>query len=89
MNATADVPHGFTSVQLTPSEPPALAYVTATALELAHVDAKARTFSTTKVATLLLGTGVVAADVDGDGVEDLAVADSENLVLYLGTAVHP
>jgi hypothetical protein len=89
VNATADVPHGFASVQLAPSEPPALAYVTATALEIAHVDAKARTFATTKVATLLLGTGVVGADVNGDGVEDLAVADSENLVLYLGTAVHP
>jgi hypothetical protein len=89
INASGELPQGFAPIQLAPSEPPALAYVTHIALELAHVDAKGRTFSATHVAPLLLGTGVVAADVNGDGVQDVAVADTENLVLFLGTAVHP
>ncbi len=89
VNATGEIPQGFAPIQLAPTEPPALAYVTHLALQLAHVDAKGRSFKATPVAPLLLATGIVAADVDGDGVQDLAVADTENLVVFLGTAVHP
>jgi hypothetical protein len=89
VNAMAEIPQGFAPIQLAPTEPPALAYVTHLALQLAHVDAKGRTFTASHVAPLLLATGVVAADVNGDGVQDLAVADTENLVVFLGTAVHP
>jgi hypothetical protein len=35
------------------------------------------------------GSGVVAADVDGDGVMDLALADSGNLSVLKGELVAP
>jgi hypothetical protein len=71
-----DAPQAFTSYRSTPDADAELAYVTATGLYLRplargpHPLGEAR-----KLGELERGTGITAADVNGDGVSDLAVAD--------------
>jgi hypothetical protein len=63
-----------------PAGRPALAYVTSAAAGLLTPGASARDFvSLPPLAPLERGSGIVAADVNGDGVVDLVVADSGNL----------
>jgi hypothetical protein len=73
--AAGEVPQAFTPFRRTPDSKAALAYVTETSLSLREVAAGRRFSEPRRVATLFDGTGVVAADVNGDGVSDLAVAD--------------
>jgi hypothetical protein len=82
VNSGNDTPEGFAFVSADTSGVPRIAYVTRHALILATVDTKGRAISarTTLLATVS-ATGVAAGDVDGDGVQDLAVADEGNVTI--------
>lgn len=82
VNTGTDTPEGFAFVTADTSGMPRIAYVTRHSLVLATVDAKGRSISsrTTLLATVS-ATGVAAGDVDGDGVQDLAVADDGNVTI--------
>lgn len=82
INTGTDTPQGFAFVSADTSGVPRIAYVMRHSLVLATVDTKGRSISsrTTLLATVS-GTGVAAGDVDGDGVEDLAVADDGNVTI--------
>jgi hypothetical protein len=70
------VPQAFTLYRSTPEAEPTLAYVTDTGLFLRPIVRGAHPLGEPRrVGELSRGTGVVAADVNGDGVRDLAVAD--------------
>lgn len=77
-----DTPEGFAFVTADTSGVPRIAYVTRHSLVLATVDTKGRSISsrTTLFATVS-ATGVAAGDFDGDGVQDLAVADEGNVTI--------
>ena len=77
--AAGEAPQAFTPFRPTPDSKPALAYVTDTALSLREVEGVRGFGDPRRVATLASGTGVVAADVNGDGVSDLAVADQSQV----------
>ena len=66
---------------------PAIAYVTRTSLVVTTIAADHKVTRDTIDATLNYGTGVAGGDIDGDGVDDLAVADTPSLVLYRGQPV--
>ncbi len=90
INLKEEAPTGFALVDVGASEPPALAYVTQHAVVLAHIDAAAHNVARREtIDTPRLATGIVSADVDGDGVDDLAIADSNNLVILRAQAVLP
>jgi hypothetical protein len=82
VNSGNDTPEGFAFVSADTSGVPRIAYVTRHSLILATVDTKGRAISarTTLLATVS-ATGVAAGDVDGDGVQDLAVADEGNVTI--------
>lgn len=82
VNVGNDTPEGFAFVSADTSGVPRIAYVTRHSIILATVDAKGRSISsrTTLLATTS-ATGVAAGDVDGDGVQDLAVADEGNVTI--------
>jgi hypothetical protein len=71
-------PRAFTYFRPTPASPPMLAYVTPLSVRLLHWVESERTFEADRqtVGSFSDATGIVAADVDGDRVVDLAVADS-------------
>jgi hypothetical protein len=70
------VPQAFAAFRATPSAPQGLAYVTRDEVRLLRAERGARRFEDSGgLAPLELGTGIVAADVNGDGVTDLVVAD--------------
>jgi hypothetical protein len=73
--AAGEAPQAFTPFRLTPDSKPALVYVTETSLSIRELTGVRRFGEPRRVATLFDGTGVVAADVNGDGVSDLAIAD--------------
>lgn len=90
ISAKDEVATGFAFVGIGAREPTALAYVTQTTVVLAHLTAGDRTGARRdKIAATRSATGIVAADVDGDGVQDLAIAESGNLVILRGQAVLP
>ncbi len=93
MNAKGETPTGFAFIGVGADEPPALAYVTPRSVVLAHLDPKtprdANTFRRETIDKPRNATGIVAADVDGDGVDDLAIADSNNIVILRAQAVLP
>jgi hypothetical protein len=88
LGSGADSPEQFTVLPATPQSPFRFVYVTDHAVTQL-VPTGSRQFGRPKVLSELRhGSGVVAADVDGDGVIDLAVADSGN-VSVLGAELAP
>jgi len=82
VNTGSDTPEGFAFVIADTSGVPRIAYVTRHSLILATVDTKGRSIATrTTLLTTVSATGVAAGDVDGDGVQDLAVADEGNVTI--------
>jgi hypothetical protein len=73
--AAGEAPQAFTPFRPTPDSKTALAYVTETSLSIRELEGDRGFGNARRVATLVGGTGVVAADVNGDGVSDLAVVD--------------
>jgi hypothetical protein len=75
-----DSPVQFTTLAATPARPFSFAYVTESALRLVTASSDPRRFEPpATLAPLEHGTGVVAADVNGDGATDLALTDSGTL----------
>jgi hypothetical protein len=86
----SETPQGFAFVRADTTGLAQLAYVTRTAVVLAVVDPKSRTIAARNtVDTPYSGSGIAAGDVDGDGIEDLVVADDGNVVILRGSAVLP
>ena len=72
----------FAALAPTPASPLRFAYVTDGATWLVGASAVPRQFgSPQKLLDLQHGTGIAATDVNGDGVTDLAVAASGNLMI--------
>ena len=89
LNSDADSPEQFTVLPATAQSPLRFAYVTDGAVTML-VPHGFRQFGLPLVlADLRHGSGVVAADVDGDGVIDLALADSGNLSILKAHLVAP
>jgi hypothetical protein len=84
--AGEEVPEGFAMVRTQERGPRTLAYVTSSRLTLLRFDGRAVAERTNVFEGRTL-TGVAAGDVNGDGIEDLAMADEGNLVVLLGKAV--
>jgi len=86
VNVSGDSPEAFSFLPRTALAVGAFAYVTSGALVLRRVngDRQFDTLNLDEPPALSHGTGIVAADVDGDGVPDLAVADSGDLLLLKG-----
>ena len=77
----SDSPEQFAVLPATPERPQSFAWVTPNAVVLSS-RAAGREFQPPVLLTELdSGSGIVAADVDGDGVTDLAVAESGSLQL--------
>jgi hypothetical protein len=82
VNSGNDTPEGFAFVIADTTGVPRIAYVTRHSLILATVDTKGRTISSRlTLLSTVSATGVAAGDVDGDGVQDLAVADEGNVTI--------
>ncbi len=82
VNSGNDTPEGFAFVTADTSGVPRIAYVTRHSLVLATVATKGRSISSrTTLLTTVSATGVAAGDVDGDGVQDLSVADEGNVII--------
>lgn len=86
VSVPGDSPEQFTVLASTALAPLALAYVTDGAAVIRTSTPGVRSFGPAReVASLRQGTGIVAADFNGDGIQDLAVAASGNLrVLQAG-----
>lgn len=82
INPPGDSPREFTVLRPVPARPLTFAYVTDRAVQLV-TSAGGRRFAAPITLTSLPGaTGIVAADVDGDEVEDLALAASGKLSIW-------
>jgi hypothetical protein len=78
----ADSPQGFTSLSAIPSRPFTFAYVTDSTAVLVSATATARQFGPAhEIVSLVGGSGIVAADVNGDDAVDLVLATSGDLVV--------
>jgi len=78
----ADSPQGFTTLGAIPGRPFGFAYVTGAAAVLVSATTTPRTFGTPRVlASVLRGSGIVAADVNGDDAPDLVLATSGDLLV--------
>jgi FG-GAP-like repeat len=87
---SAESPRSFTLLPAAPPRPFAFAYVTANAAQLVNVSDQSRQFEPARtLASLAGGTGVVAADVNGDGVVDLVLAASGKLSVLKARLVVP
>lgn len=88
-----ETPQGFTLARLHEGGTRSLVYVTGREVRVAELDVAARTLRETRTlegaGALRYGTGIAAGDVDGDGVDDLVVADAGSLLLLRGKAVLP
>jgi hypothetical protein len=90
VNGPEDSPEQFTVLPATLDRPLGLAYVTDQAAVLVTATATPRAFGPSRrLAELQHGSGIVAADVDGDGVQDLAIAASGNLSVLKATLAAP
>ena len=90
VNDPADSPASFTTLRATPDRPFGFVYVAARgAVWIASASAgSARTFAAPRtLASMTGGTGIVGADVNGDGVDDLVVAADGNLIVLLARLV--
>lgn len=82
ISAAGDSPEQFTVLPASPGRPTAFAYVTERAAVLVATTSTARLLAAPRpLATLQGGTGIVAADLNGDGVVDLALAASGSLMV--------
>jgi hypothetical protein len=80
IGALQDSPQQFAVLAATSDRPLGFAYVTAERAAVVTATSAPRLFSLPKiVAAVQGGTGIAAADVDGDGVVDLALASAGNL----------
>lgn len=65
-----------------------VAYVTRKAVVLAKIDGASRSVvARDTIGAVTSATGIAAGDVDGDGVQDLAVADDGNVIVLRGAPV--
>jgi hypothetical protein len=81
INASTDSPQAFTMLPATATAPLSVVYATQRAVVQWRY-AGARAFAApVKLADLRDGTGIVAADLDGDGATDLAVADDGDITV--------
>lgn len=85
-----DAPQGFATVRARASAVPNVVYVTRTSVVVARLGSS-RSVVERRVLDVdrTDATGIAAGDFDGDGVDDLAVADASNVVLYRGRPVLP
>lgn len=82
VNAPNETPQGFAFVATDTSGRPRLAYVTRKTVVLATIDGTSRTVSARQtIDRPTSATGIASGDVDGDGVQDLALADDGNVVI--------
>lgn len=91
LNAAAESPEQFTVLPATASHAIAFAYVTdRAALEVDATSSGGRTFGPPRpLLALEGGSGIVAADVNGDRVTDLVLAASGNLLVLQAGLVPP
>jgi hypothetical protein len=77
VSAEEDSPVQFTTLSATPARKFSFAYVTESSARLVTESDRAREFAEPEtLARLEHGTGIVAADLNGDGALDLALSDS-------------
>jgi VCBS repeat protein len=75
VSAAADSPEAFTALEATPLSAFRLAYISETAVRLVSATSFPRALTTPVTLAEITGaTGIVAGDIDGDGIVDLAVA---------------
>jgi hypothetical protein len=90
VSQSTETPQGFAFVHADTTGLAQLAYVTRTTVVLAVIDPPSRTVAArTTVDKPYSGSGIAVGDVDGDGVDDLVVADDGNVVILRGSAVLP
>jgi hypothetical protein len=92
VSVAGDSPEQFAVLPATPDRPVSLAYVTRGAAKLvsAATASGARLFGPPRaLADLQDGSGIVAVDVNGDGVLDLALAAAGNLSILQGGLATP
>jgi hypothetical protein len=86
----SEEPRALSPYRLRPGEPLRIAYVTDRAVRLVESRGSSRSFvDLGEVAELDAGTGISVADVNGDGVPDLAVADAGSVQLFTASLVSP
>jgi hypothetical protein len=82
VNTATETPQGFAFVHVDLQGPPRIAYVTRTSLVLAKIDPATRSVTSyTQIDMPSSASGVASGDIDGDGVEDLVIADSGNIIV--------
>ncbi|MET0344354.1 MAG: VCBS repeat-containing protein [Polyangiales bacterium] len=82
VSGAADSPQAFAILPKTAGAPLSLVYATEQAVVQWRYEVGTRTFGgSTSIATLRKGSGIVAADLDGDGALDLAVADDGDIAV--------
>jgi hypothetical protein len=90
VSQSSETPQGFAFVHADTTGLAQLAYVTRTTVVLAVIDPASRTVAArSTIDKPYSGSGIAAGDIDGDGVDDLAVADDGNVVILRGSAVNP
>jgi hypothetical protein len=80
LHPSTDSPEAFAYLPPIPARPTSIAYVTESSLVMVESTAPRR-FTSRVLAPIVRGTGIVAADIDGDKADDLVVAASGNLFL--------
>jgi hypothetical protein len=89
VSSAGDSPEQMAILPATPDRPLGIAYVTDGAVVLASASGPRQFAPPLKLADLQGGTGIVAADVNGDGAMDLVVAASGNLRVLAAQLVTP
>lgn len=85
VSAEGDHPQAFAALPATPLRNVSIAYVTREAAKLVPRTGEGRSFAMpARLTELELGTGIAAADLNGDGVADLAVLDAGHLRVLQG-----